>query len=142
MDTEDSESLANIIDMHCIDLLRSVRTEKQSVAWMKIAFNLLETCSKDLRRPRMFAAHNGFGCAIYTLEHPEALILPKNDSRSPPPIWIGGETIPYGDKFQSKTRPWTAKDSRRLVKENERKRAELLSAEKLRKKSHIVRKGK
>lgn len=93
---------------------------------MTKAFNLLERCSKDLRRPRVFAVHTGFGCAVYTLERP-SLILPKKpkDFNEPKNIWLQGTTVQYGDRYQNRNVPWTQADTRKLVAQREREKAKL-----------------
>lgn len=126
MEIDEAEALANEIDAHCMALLRGRDSKERGVSWMTKAFNLLEKCSKDLRRPRVFAVHTGFGCAVYTLERPSQTI-PKtapngfHDRR----IWVQGTTVQYGDRFQNRNVPWTQSDTRKLVAQREREKAKL-----------------
>ena len=127
MEIEQAEQLADMIDAHCMKLLKSNGTQKSAILWMKEAFNLLETCAKDLRRPRVFAVHNGFGCAVYTLERP-LYDIPKKAPEGffePHPVWVEGVTVPYGEKYQNRNQPWTQADTRRLVAQREREKAKL-----------------
>lgn len=127
MEIERAEELANMIDAHCRALLKSPGTQKHAIQWMKTAFNLLEECAKDLRRPRIFATHSGFGCATYSVQRPVALDLRKleNWNAAPPPVWVGGTTVPYGDKYQNRNQPWTQSDTRKLVAQRQREKAKL-----------------
>ena len=124
MEAEDRELLALEIDKHLLSLLRSNGTQAHAIAWMKSAYNLLEACQKDLRRPVVCSVHNGFGTGIYTVDEPKRLVLPPGGlNKAVPPIWFEGTTVTYGDKFQDRAGvPWTRKDTARLVKQKARKK--------------------
>lgn len=128
MEIDEAEALANEIDAHCLALIRGNGTQAAAIAWMTKAYNLLEQCSKDMRRSRVFAVHTGFGCATYTLERPAGLVIPKKAPEGffdPHPIWMEGKTVQYGDRYQNRNVPWTQADTRKLVAQREREKAKL-----------------
>ncbi len=127
MEIEQAEQLANLIDAHCQALLKSPGTQQHAIQWMKTAFNLLETCARDLRQPRIFVTHTGFGCAVYSVQRPSHDI-PRTAPEGffdPHPIWVTGTTVPYGDKYQNRNQPWTQADTRKLVAQREREKAKI-----------------
>lgn len=119
----DEEQLAQEIDVHMIALLRSDSKQATAIAWMKRAYLLLERSSKNLRAPRIYSVPGTYGVRTYMLTPPKSLIIPVPAYTPTTAVWFGGKTVEYGDKYQNRTRPWTPKDGRRLVRQREREKA-------------------
>ena len=118
----DSEQLAAQIDVH-LRTLRSANSESAAIAWMKAAYLLLERCSDDLRRPRVFSVPGHFGAPTFMLTPPRPLELPKHDPVKPLGFFDPRvQTVVYGNKY-SNVRAWTRADTLRLERDNAKKRA-------------------
>jgi alkanesulfonate monooxygenase SsuD/methylene tetrahydromethanopterin reductase-like flavin-dependent oxidoreductase (luciferase family) len=118
--SEEEELLATELDVHMLALLRSDGKQATAIEWMKRAYNLMERASKQLRTPKVYAIPGSFGVPTYVLTPPKSLVLPPPGFKPPPPVWIGGNTVAYGDKYQNRSKPWTPKDTRRMILERER----------------------
>lgn len=121
----DNDELADQIKTHLKAMLRC-NSKEDATTWMAQAYNLLDTCLRDLQKPKVFQVEGSYGEKTFSLAKPSALILPKQQRIiTPHQAWFDATTVVYGQKYQD--RAWTAKDTRRLEKENARRAAENFS---------------